>query len=182
MGGRSSTVAEDRLAKCAAGRPADPAHTGRMVADDTPAPARADATAAEPLAPMPLVGGVGPIVVGVDGSPCSVLALRWALEQGTRRHPAVHVVLAWSMPMVVGVALAVTSSEYDVRAHARAELDRILHEQADLMGSRPGASPVTSTLRQANPAAPCSPQPTVRPSWWSAAAAAGVLPGPCSAR
>jgi len=124
-----------------------------MVADDTPAPARADGTAAEPLAPMPLVGGVGPIVVGVDGSPCSVLALRWALEQGTRRHKAVHVVLAWSMPMVVGVALAVTSSEYDVRAHARAELDRVLHEQADLMGTRPGASPVTSTLRQGNPAA-----------------------------
>jgi len=123
-----------------------------MVADDTPSPAAAEVTAAEPLAPMPLVGGVGPIVVGVDGSPCSVLALRWALEQGTRRHTAVHVVLAWSMPMVLGVALAVTSSEYDVRAHARAELDRILHAQADLMSGRPAASPVTSTLRQANPA------------------------------
>jgi nucleotide-binding universal stress UspA family protein len=44
--------------------------------------------------------GDGRIVVGVDGSPNSDAALRWALDEGRRRGAVVDVVHAWRMPFV----------------------------------------------------------------------------------
>ena len=38
------------------------------------------------------------IVVGVDGSECSLEAFRWAVEEAQRRHWAVKAVLAWGLP------------------------------------------------------------------------------------
>jgi nucleotide-binding universal stress UspA family protein len=40
------------------------------------------------------------IVVGVDGSESSLDALRWAVDEGRRRHWAVKAVLAWTQPYV----------------------------------------------------------------------------------
>ncbi|HEU5420584.1 MAG TPA: universal stress protein [Streptosporangiaceae bacterium] len=40
------------------------------------------------------------IVVGVDGSPHSIAALRWSLDQAASRNGAVTAVLAWQMPFV----------------------------------------------------------------------------------
>lgn len=41
----------------------------------------------------------GGIVVGVDGSPASVAALRWAVREGGARELAVHAVTAWTFPL-----------------------------------------------------------------------------------
>lgn len=38
------------------------------------------------------------IVVGVDGSPASLLALRWALEHARRTDATVTAVMAWTVP------------------------------------------------------------------------------------
>jgi len=43
-----------------------------------------------------------PIVVGVDGSPESIRALRWALEEARLRKTAVRAVLAWEYPIAAG--------------------------------------------------------------------------------
>ena len=40
------------------------------------------------------------IVVGVDGSPHSVAALRWSLDQAASRGGLVRAVLAWQVPFV----------------------------------------------------------------------------------
>jgi nucleotide-binding universal stress UspA family protein len=47
-------------------------------------------------APPPPRGG---IVVGVDGSPGSVAALRWAIREASMRGMAVHAVTAWEVPL-----------------------------------------------------------------------------------
>ena len=40
------------------------------------------------------------LVVGVDGSPHSIAALRWSLDQAASRRGAVTAVLAWQVPFV----------------------------------------------------------------------------------
>ncbi len=44
----------------------------------------------------------GRIVVGVDGSPASALALEWALNQGALTDAAIEAVNAWQVPEVPG--------------------------------------------------------------------------------
>src|SRR5215472_10063345 len=39
----------------------------------------------------------GPILVGVDGSPSSRTALRWAITEGRRSHSPVAVLLVWGL-------------------------------------------------------------------------------------
>jgi len=42
------------------------------------------------------------VVVGVDGSPCSVKALRWAIVQAQRTGAGVEAVASWQDPVVSG--------------------------------------------------------------------------------
>jgi nucleotide-binding universal stress UspA family protein len=46
--------------------------------------------------------GIGPIVVGVDGSPPSLAALRWAAGQALLQRRELHIVVAWHMPSSLG--------------------------------------------------------------------------------
>jgi nucleotide-binding universal stress UspA family protein len=43
---------------------------------------------------------MGTIVVGVDGSENSVVAVRWALQEAVARKDTVHVVTCWSPPVM----------------------------------------------------------------------------------
>jgi nucleotide-binding universal stress UspA family protein len=48
---------------------------------------------------------LGPIVVGIDGSPPSRDALRWAAAQALLQKTELHVVVAWNMPNMLGWAV-----------------------------------------------------------------------------
>jgi len=53
---------------------------------------------ATPTGAAPHSPGAG-IVVGVDGSPGSIAALRWAVREASTRGLAVHAVTAWEFPV-----------------------------------------------------------------------------------
>src|SRR5204862_6607559 len=53
--------------------------------------------------PRPPGGRGQPIVVGVDGSPSSVRALRWALRQAGLVGAPVEAVIAWQDPAIYGM-------------------------------------------------------------------------------
>lgn len=48
------------------------------------------------------VGGPRRIVAGVDGSPSSIEALKWALKQAELTDSTVEAVIAWHWPVMVG--------------------------------------------------------------------------------
>ncbi|MDQ0261360.1 universal stress protein [Sinomonas atrocyanea] len=70
------------------------------------------------------------IVVGVDGSPGSVLALEWALEEAKLRGGTIRVITAWHYP-ALGEA-ADTASDYETlkQAAARAQTKLLAGAQA----------------------------------------------------
>jgi nucleotide-binding universal stress UspA family protein len=55
--------------------------------------------------------GLPRIVVGVDGSPPSLRALRWALGQAALTHAVVEAVNVWDVPASYGVAPTVLPGE-----------------------------------------------------------------------
>lgn len=86
----------------------------------------------------------GRVVVGVDGSDCSLRALRWALDEGALRHRPVHVLLTWSVPATLGMSPISIPADVDLEAGARLELADIRRDNVDDTGPRPADSPVTS--------------------------------------
>ncbi|GAA4990399.1 universal stress protein [Kitasatospora paranensis] len=62
------------------------------------------------------------IVVGVDGSPSSLDALRWAVEQARVRGAAVEVVACWQYPVATGWTVPIAADE-DLAGLARKVLD-----------------------------------------------------------
>jgi nucleotide-binding universal stress UspA family protein len=56
------------------------------------------------------------IVVGVDGSPSSIEALRWARRIGTALAVPIHAVIAWEYPASYGLGAAPTDWQPDVDA------------------------------------------------------------------
>ncbi|MQM27942.1 universal stress protein [Glycomyces albidus] len=63
----------------------------------------------------------GRIVVGVDGSPSSILALRWALKQAEATGAEVEAVHAWEFPISFGTPVALLPGE-DIAAEASTAL------------------------------------------------------------
>src|SRR5688500_13551530 len=61
------------------------------------------------------------IVVGVDGSPSSMVALRWALKQAEATGAEVEAVHAWELPISFGAPVALLPGE-DLEAEAGAAL------------------------------------------------------------
>jgi nucleotide-binding universal stress UspA family protein len=62
------------------------------------------------------------IVVGVDGSACSIAALNWVVRQAELTGAQVEALTTWEWPNTYGVALMVPDG-YDPEADARAVLE-----------------------------------------------------------
>ena len=76
--------------------------------------------------------GAARIVVGVDGSPTSRAALRWAVRQAKLTDGTVDAVIAWEIPMVLqsyGWAPIYVEEEGDFKADARKTLDAVISEE-----------------------------------------------------
>jgi nucleotide-binding universal stress UspA family protein len=69
------------------------------------------------------------IVVGVDGSPSSMEALRWAARQAELTGSELHAVTAWRMPTTYGWIPPV--ADYDWAGHARTTLGQAITEALD---------------------------------------------------
>lgn len=82
------------------------------------------------------------IVVGVDGSPCSLEALRWAARQAQLTQATLCPVTAWSLPEIYSY----TPRDFDGETHAT--LDAAIREA---LGPAP-AVPVAAEVVQAHPA------------------------------
>jgi nucleotide-binding universal stress UspA family protein len=53
----------------------------------------------------------GRILVGVDGSPSSLEALRWAVRQAGLTGGSVEAITAWQTPTLVGIGISFTEAE-----------------------------------------------------------------------
>src|ERR687897_1019512 len=71
------------------------------------------------------------IVVGVDGSACSVAALRWAIEEARLRGAKVRAVIAWSYPHVSTYHEAAHALKVPYAEDAAATLERAVAQVAD---------------------------------------------------
>lgn len=73
------------------------------------------------------------IVVGVDGSPGSLQALRWAAEEARRREARLHAVLAWEPPVqLVGGAGWIVPDQSTVEEYETAARERLDEALASL--------------------------------------------------
>ena len=94
------------------------------------------------------------VVVGVDGSPGSILALRWALGDARRRDADVEVVMCWHPPYMVeasGYGLGYLTEE-ELTADARATLEACLNEvEPELAAAREGGLRVSTALIEGSP-------------------------------
>ncbi|MGE5292096.1 MAG: universal stress protein [Micromonosporaceae bacterium] len=87
---------------------------------------------------------VAPVVVGVDGSEESRLALRWAFEYGQMKGAPVEVVSAWRIPPSYGWGVSYDDVNLEKRAQETLE-DTV----RDVLGD---SAPVTRRLEQGHPA------------------------------
>jgi nucleotide-binding universal stress UspA family protein len=87
---------------------------------------------------------VARIVVGVDGSPESRAALRWAMGEAKLRGATLEAVYVWSIPAIVGPAAppALVPVE-EMRQDAESMLTSVLEEEAPDVG-------ITQTVVEGN--------------------------------
>jgi nucleotide-binding universal stress UspA family protein len=80
---------------------------------------------------------MGHIVVGIDGSPCSRHALRFAADEARLRGESLRVVIAWQVPVAVymgsSIAPVLDSAGFSALARegAKKEIAEVLGSQAD---------------------------------------------------
>jgi nucleotide-binding universal stress UspA family protein len=116
------------------------------------------------------------IVVGVDGSPSSEQALRWAAEQARLTGQELHAVITWEFPVTYG-ALPVPDG-VDWAEESRAILQKTVANALPDVEARQ----VVQHVVHGAPDGRCWTSPKVRTcSSWAAAATAGS-PACCSAR
>jgi nucleotide-binding universal stress UspA family protein len=75
--------------------------------------------------------GSGRIVVGVDGSPHSEVALRWAIGQARLTGRQVDAVISWTMPVDYGIGTAGAIAAYDWEGVATTTLKETVAQAVD---------------------------------------------------
>ena len=116
----------------------------------------------------------GRIVVGVDGSPESSQALRWAARQAGLTGCELHAVLAWHVPFTYGVLDMIDA---DWAAHGSVAL------AAAVAGALEERTPPAWGRRPSRTFPPRCSTPQKRPTSWSSDRGAGrPSPASCSAR
>lgn len=85
---------------------------------------------------MPSGDAARPVVVGVDDSPGSVAALRFALREAVLRAAPLRVVHAWTVPALGEAAGMVPLLLDDLRREEQAVLDRAIEQATE--GADPG--------------------------------------------
>jgi nucleotide-binding universal stress UspA family protein len=78
--------------------------------------------------------GAPRIVVGVDGSPSSRTALRWAIRQANFTNGAVDAVLAWQIPMVLqgyGMAPIYVEEDGSFEENAKKTIETVIGEEVE---------------------------------------------------
>jgi nucleotide-binding universal stress UspA family protein len=91
-------------------------------------------------------GDERPIVVGVDGSQPSRVALAWAVRQAGLEGAPVQAVIAWQYPTYYG--WAPVGDEFDYADNARSVLDQTVKE---VVGDNPPA-PLSTMVVEGHPA------------------------------
>jgi nucleotide-binding universal stress UspA family protein len=79
------------------------------------------------------------IVVGVDGSPSSRTALRWAVRQAGLTNGTVDAVLAWQIPMTLqsyGMAPIYVEQDGSFEEDARKTIEAVISEEVEPAGGR----------------------------------------------
>ena len=72
-------------------------------------------------------GAAGSIAVGIDGSPASEAALRWAVDEAARRNATVRAIIVWEYPGGYGTeGTAALIDPVDMERAALADLDQTL--------------------------------------------------------
>ena len=87
----------------------------------------------------------GRIVVGVDGSPASEEALRWAVRQGRLTGSPVTAVTSWDYPLDYGVG---AYDAFDWQANSR----EVLHATVEKVLGPDGGRQVTEQVTKGHPA------------------------------
>jgi nucleotide-binding universal stress UspA family protein len=78
--------------------------------------------------------GAPRIVVGVDGSPSSRTALRWAIRQANCTNGTVDAVLAWQIPMMLqsyGMAPIYVEGDGSFEENANKTIDAVISEEVE---------------------------------------------------
>lgn len=87
--------------------------------------------------------GGGPIVVGVDGSASSKVALAWAVRQAQFEGAPVEAVIAWEYPSFYGWAPPI-ADDFDFAANARTVLAETVKE---VVGDNPPVAVTTQVVK-----------------------------------
>lgn len=94
------------------------------------------------------------IVVGIDGSEDSAIALRWAVEEAELRDSRVRAVLCWSYLGLTGSELGVGTTEGDARRMLEQTIEDVLGDRSTRVDAVPvNDLPVSGLLDQASDAA-----------------------------
>ena len=118
------------------------------------------------------------IVVGVDGSPASIKALRWAVRQAKVTGAEVAAVTVWSYPAGYGMA-PVGDGAVDLEGDAGKIMAEAL---AEVSGIAPGVVIEHRRWSRGTPRTCWCARPRALTCWWWAAADTAGSPGCCSAR